>query len=273
MKRTGRTKQLATIVEGGKRLAAIRDQLVRDVVPGQKLSAVETLAQQLIGQYGGTPSFKLVPGYRHATCISINEGVVHGIPTDRVIQAADVVSLDIGLLFQGWHTDTATTVAAGSPIPADRQFLQAGREALARAIAQAIAGNRVGDISLAIQTTIENAGYACIRTLTGHGIGRQLHEEPSIPCVLMGRIEETPKLVEGQALAIEVIYSQGSPEVKLSPDGWTLATKDQSRAALFEETVIVGAEKPVIVTASEEVWQKPLGKSAVLYPFARIPRR
>lgn len=234
--------------QGGNILAEARRTLVYAVKPGITLAELDLLAETLISKAGAAPSFKMVPGYQHATCITVNEGVVHGIPNGRKIKEGDVVSIDIGVFYKGFHTDAATTLVAGKVSGSDRKFLTIGRKALEKAIAQARAGNRVGHISRAIQETVESKGYCCIRSLTGHGVGTSLHESPMIPCFQNGAIKDTQALVSGQTLAIEIIYTQGSHEVVTADDGWTVLMKDKMKSGLFEETVLVTDNEPEVLT-------------------------
>ena len=236
------------MLEGGRILTKIRQALADAVRPGTTLIEIEELARRLIRRSGAKPSFTMVPGYGYATCLSVNDGVVHGIPTGRKVMTGDLVSIDIGVYFKGFHTDTATTVIAGKGSSIDRLFVQTGQRALSKAIAQARAGKRVGDISFAIQQEVETAGYSCVRSLSGHGIGRELHEEPAVPCLLFGQAKKTPLLQSGQALAIEVIYTMGGHELTLQDDGWTLATSDASVAGLFEKTVMITEGSPLMIT-------------------------
>ncbi len=245
--------EIELIKEGGKKLAAIREELLKNIKGGAVPVQIDNLAKKLIKEAGGTPSFMTVNNYQWATCISVNEGVVHGVPNKRPFEAGDVVSLDIGLLYKGWHTDTSwTKIVPSSKFKIHSQnekFLKIGEEALDKAISQAQPGNRVGHISRAIQETIEGAGYSIVKSLVGHGIGRILHEEPQIPGFLTGDIKNTPQLISGMVLAIEVIYAQGKGAITYgNEDGWTIVTKDGSLAALFEETVWVSAAGPVVLT-------------------------
>ena len=236
---------------GGKKLAAVRDQVTAAVKPGVNLKRLDDLADKLLHETGGEPAFKKVPGYDWATCINLNAGIVHGIPhAHTIIQDGDIVSIDVGLWYQGYYTDTSTTVIAGNGSKQQQQFLAAGRAALKTAINLARPHNRIGHISRAIQSSVEAAGYNCLRNYTGHGVGKELHEFPSIPCVLNGPIESTPPLEPGMTLAIEVMYMAGSPEVIKLKDGWTIAIKDNSISCLFEETILIGKKTPHILTAS-----------------------
>lgn len=242
-------EKLEVMREGGALLAEILHRVLRKVAPGVTLRALDQEADRLIENVGGMPSFKMVPNYRFATCINLNAGVVHGIPTERKIMEGDTVSVDISLLYKGYHTDIASTVIAGKPKSSTQvRFLAVGRRALRQALAQGVAGNRVGHISRAIQETIEAAGYRCVRALTGHGVGKALHEDPPIPCFLADPLETTPRLFPRQTLAVEVIYAQGDAQLKLGDDGWTLTTADGRLAALFEETVAIDRGKCEVLT-------------------------
>lgn len=206
---------------------------------------VDKIAQEEIYNLGGDLSYKTVPGYKHATCITVNEQVVHGIPTERIFQEGDKVSVDLAVEYRGWHTDCAWSVIVGKDSKKEN-FLKVGEEALFAGIAQAIDGKRVGDISEAIQKKIEGAGYNVVRRLVGHGVGKSLHEEPEIPG--FGQSGTGPLLKQGQTLAIEVIYTEGDFEVVLEGDGWTFSTVDKSLGGLFEMTVIVGKQKAEVLT-------------------------
>ncbi len=232
--------------DGGKKLRQVMDKVLEEVKPGMTLRRLDEVAEEKIKELGGKASFKMVPKYHWATCLNLNQGVVHGIPDERVIKKGDIVSVDIGFYFQGFHTDMAQTIEAGTR--KKTKFLETGRKALKKAISQVKPGNRVGDISLAIEKTIKKGGYNPVKNLTGHGVGRQLHQEPVIPCFLKGKIEKTPLLKKGMVLAIEVIYALGKPEIFVADDGWTIRTQDGKIAALFEETVALGANGPLILT-------------------------
>ncbi len=168
----------------------------------------------------------------------------------------DLVSLDLGIFYQGFHTDAAYTFWLGKPFFYFRKdpFLLAGRKALEEAIESIKPGKNIGDISEAIQRRIEGAGFSCIASLTGHGIGRKLHAKPSIPCLLVVKKEETPPIRSGMALAIEIIYAEGRPEIITAEDGWTISTKDGKMAALFEKTVFVKQSKAEVLTPY--IWEE-----------------
>lgn len=230
---------------------------LKDGVTGLKLN--EIAANEIL-RLGGDWSYQTVPGYKHATCITINDQVVHGIPTDVKIKIGDLVSIDLAVIFKGWHTDCAWTVqvedgrwnpstslGAGMEDGKEKErFLRIGEEALWDGIAKAVEGNRVGDISHAIQSKVESAGYSVVRSLVGHGVGRSLHEAPEVPGY--GQSGSGVRLVGGMSLALEVIYAQGGYEVVLDSDGWTYKTADGSLAGLFEMSVVVGKEKAEVLT-------------------------
>ena len=240
--------KLQTMTEGGKRLHEVREAVVAKVIPGIKLIELEQLADSLINKSGGEAAFKQVPGYNWVTCININEGVVHGIPNEYEVRDGDVVSVDVGMIYQGWYTDTSTSVIAGKADTKKEKLIKVGREALAAAIAQARAGNRVGHISEAMERVLKAGGMSPVKKYTGHGIGRNLHEWPSIPCFVEGNIDQTPLIHEGMALAIEAIYTSGKPETKTDTDGWTVVAADGSLAGLFEDTVYVTAGGAAVLT-------------------------
>ena len=255
MKRATGDVKIAAMTEGGRKLGRILQQLLHAAQPGVRLNAIETMATDLIGKAGGTPSFQTVKGYSWATCLCINDAIVHGVPTDRKLTEGDIFTIDVGMVYKGFHTDTAwTKIIQNSQLTMNNvgekeRFLNAGKEALKIAIEQAKAGNHVGHISQAIQTVIEGAGYGIVKTLVGHGVGRSLHEEPQIPGFVKGDISRTPLLVAGMTLAIEVIYARGNGAVSYeSSDGWTIKTRDGSDAAVFEHTIAIGSVGPIILT-------------------------
>lgn len=238
-------KEIEIMARGGKKLAWVMGRVLGQIRPGIKLSWLDRLAEKLIKKQGGFPSFKKVKNYHWVTCININEGVVHGIPGDYKLKKEDLVSLDMGMFFQGFHTDMARTIRCGGK---DDKFLKIGRIALKKAVERAKPGNRVGHLSLAIQNEIKKADLNPVRVLTGHGIGRKLHEAPRVPCFLKDEIKKTAALKAGMVLAIEVIYSQGSPDLVLAKDGWTLKTADGKLAGLFEDTVAITKSGPKVLT-------------------------
>lgn len=243
-------EDIETMAQGGAKLAVIRDTLAKMVAAGVSPLDIEKKAQELILKTGGKPSFQMVKNYRWATCININEGVVHGIPTGRAFVRGDIVSIDVGMFYKGFHTDTSVTVPVDRIDKKTQKFLQVGQETLIRAISQAKLGNRISDISKTIQSNLERNGYSPVRALTGHGIGKNLHETPQIPCFWDAGVKDGEVISEGAVLAIEVIYAAGSSDLVLSgEDGWTIATKDGKIAGLFEETVAATRKGPRVLTA------------------------
>ncbi|MGB9706690.1 MAG: type I methionyl aminopeptidase [Microgenomates group bacterium] len=241
-------EEIKIMKEGGRRLAWVFGQVLKKIRPGVKLSQLDKLAEELIKKQGGFPSFKTVKGYNWATCINVGSGVVHGIPGDYQIKEGDLLSLDMGMLYGGFHTDMARTFWVRSQ---KSKFLKIGERALRMAIKAARLGNRVGHISEAIEKEIKKAGFSPIEALTGHGVGQKLHEEPQIPCFVKGKINQTPLLKPGMTLAIEVIYAEGKPDLVLENDGWTVKTADSSLAGLFEDTILVTKKSPIILTPLE----------------------
>lgn len=238
--------ELAVMREGGQKLGRILEALLDYSISGRSLVEIDTRADELIRDAGGTASFKTVHGYKWATCLCVNDVVVHGVPTEYKLKKGDVLTIDIGMLYKGLHTDTAWTKIIDEQ---NDEFLRVGEASLWKAIDQAKSGNYVGHISKAIEDSIVGARYSIVKSLVGHGVGKTLHEDPQIPGFLRGSIEETPRLVAGMTLAIEVIYAMGNGQVSYGhPDGWTVATKDHSRAAVFEHTIAIGATGPVVLT-------------------------
>ena len=241
-------EELEAMKKGGKKLGEVKAALRRAVKVGVSAADIEELADKLITQKGGTPSFKGVPGYSWATCVNVNEGLVHGIPKREIVfKKGDVVSVDVGMLYEGFHTDTSFTVGLEVD-PQTQKFLEVGKETLKKAISKLTLGARIFDISKAIEDGIKQAGLTPIRDLVGHGIGKALHESPQIPCFTSGKREQSPEVPEGAALAIEVMYAQGSYQVEIAKDGWTIAMRDGKISALFEETVAALAGGPLVLT-------------------------
>lgn len=243
-------EEIEFMAEGGRKLASVREGVAKAVKPGITGLQLEKIACELIDMVGGKPSFKMVPGYHHATCININDVVVHGIPNNYVIRDGDKVGIDVGLFWKGFHTDTSVTVVAGTESNELKRFLDTGKRALKKAIEQAKPGKRIADISRAMQETVEHEGYGIVTALTGHGIGKNLHEEPAIPCFVYDKGEHTPLLKEDMVIAIEVMYNLGTGEVAYkNNDGWTIVTADGKISGLFEHTVAVTRNGPLVLTA------------------------
>ena len=246
-------QELSLMKAGGKILGGILRDLLTMATPGVNVLSIEAAAQEKIKRAGCVPSFTTVGDYRWATCLCLNDEVVHGVPRDRKLRAGDLLTIDVGLIYKGFHVDTGWTKIITNPsYSPDKkivEFLNTGVSALQAGIAQARPGNYVGDISAAIESIIKPAGYSIIKTLVGHGVGKELHEPPQIPGFLKGRREDTPKLLAGVTIAIEVIYAAGRGSiVYTNDDGWTLATRDRSLSAVFEHSVAITPEGPLILT-------------------------
>lgn len=249
-------QEIRIMAGGGMKLAKIKKKLENAIKEGVSARQIDELADKLIKKVGGKPSFKIVPGYSWATCVNVNQGLVHGIPkTETVFKDKDVVSVDVGLFYKGFHTDTSFSVGI-NPDTETKRFLGVGKKTLRAAIKKALVGNRIFDLSKTIQENVEFKGYSPIRALVGHGIGRGLHEYPQIPCFVKGKRSETPGIPEGAVLAIEVMYTMGKPDVTIGEDGWTISVSDAKISALFEETVAVTRHGPLVLTAPDAVLSK-----------------
>ena len=241
-------EEIQTMVEGGRILSHIKDKLEDKINVGTNAAEVEKLASDLIAKSGGRASFKMVPNYCWSTCINVNSGIVHGIPKKEIVfKKGDLVSLDIGLYYKGFHTDSSFSLGLGVD-QKTKAFLSAGEEAFKEAESKVVVGGRIYDISQAIESVVTKAGYEPVRALTGHGVGKALHEEPAIPCFTSGEREDTPLIQEGMTLAIEVMYTLGSNKLALEEDGWTISTHDGKISALFEETVAATSGGPLVLT-------------------------
>ncbi|HSW89774.1 MAG TPA: type I methionyl aminopeptidase [Patescibacteria group bacterium] len=250
MKNSFDQQKISAIREGGKKLAAVKHLLVEHTHPGVHFEELEKIAWDEIIRLGAKPSFPTVDGYKYATCITKNEGCCHGVPVGKTVEDGDVITLDLGLIWNGYHTDTTETVYVHEKKKADpkiEEFLRVGRLALDKAISKAQVGNSVWDISHAIEKTISEHGYEAVYQLTGHAVGKHLHEDPQIPCVAYRSDKKIP-LVEGMTLAIEPMYAMGNARLVLGGDGWTYETADKSLTGMFEDTVIVTSGEPEIVT-------------------------
>lgn len=239
------TYELDLMRKSGLIAAAVLKKTIESIKVGVTEIEIDKIAEKEIYKLGGDLSYKTVPGYKYATCITVNEQVVHGLPTNRKFENGDIVSVDLAVSYKGWHTDCAWSILLGEDL-VKTNFLKIGEAALQEGIIQAVDGKRVGDISEAIQSRVESSGFSVVRSLVGHGVGRKLHEDPEIPG--FGKKNTGPFLKSGQTLAIEVIYTMGKHEVVLENDGWTFSTADKSMGGLFEMTVLIGKEKSEILT-------------------------
>ena len=225
--------------------------LMREIVrPGLTTEDLDVAAEEYIrGHDGAVPSFKGLYGFPKTLCISIDEEIVHGIPSpSRVLAAGSIVSVDVGVQLEGLHADSATTIPVGDVTSEAERLMQVTRDSLAAAITQARVGNHVGDIGHAVQKVAEGAGFGVVRELVGHGIGSRFHEEPQVPNY--GSPKRGPRLLEGMTLAIEPMITVGSPTTRTLSDKWTVVTADGSLSAHFEHTIAITANGPRILTAA-----------------------
>lgn len=235
----------------GKLLAKALRAMGQAIVPGITTTAdLDELAEKIVRDSGGIPAFKGYRGFPASVCTSVNEQVVHGIPGPRVLMEGDVVGLDLGVTLDGWSADAAWTFPVGQIDPAHQRLLNVTRESLFQGIAKARVGNRVGDISSAVQRYVERNGYGVVRDLVGHGIGRTVHEEPNVPN--FGKPGQGPALREGMTICIEPMVNMGTWRVRLLSDDWTMVAADSKFSAHFEHTVAITKEGPDILTLAEE---------------------
>jgi methionyl aminopeptidase len=229
-------------------VASVLVELEAAVAPGVTTEDLDRLAERLVRVGGAEPAFKGYRGFPATLCASINDEVIHGIPSPaRALKAGDIISLDVGVKLHGYYGDSAVTVPVGAIPERTETLLRVTRESLDRAIAQVRVGGRLSDIGHAVQQWVESHGFSIVREFVGHGIGEALHEEPQIPNY--GPAGRGPRLEAGMVLAIEPMVAMGRPETKVLADGWTAVTRDGSLAAHFEHTVAVTAAGPLILTA------------------------
>lgn len=217
------------------------------VEPGVTTEEINRIAHNFITKSGAIPTFKGYQGYPAAACISINDEVIHGIPSKkRIIKAGDIVSIDVGATFNGYVGDNAATFAAGDISPEAQRLCDTTRESLYEGIKAAVAGGRIGDIGSTIQRYCEERGFSVVREFTGHGVGKQMHEDPSVPN--FGTPGRGVRLLPGMTIAIEPMINMGGAGIRQLPDGWTIKTRDGSLSAHFEHTIAITANGPVILT-------------------------
>jgi methionyl aminopeptidase len=227
-----------------------------ELKPGISMLELDRLAEEYIRERGGVPTSKGYRGYPATLCISPNEMIVHGIPTDYRAQAGDIVSVDLGVTLDGLVADSAYTFGVGEISAAAQRLLDVCQEALVAGIEQARSGNRVSDIGHAIQTVVEAAGYSVVRSLVGHGVGRQYHEDPQVPN--FGEPGRGPELLPGMTLAIEPMINAGEPDVVMHADEWSISSADGSLSAHFEHTVAVTEGEPLVLTRAKSPVQAGL---------------
>ncbi|MDR2909686.1 MAG: type I methionyl aminopeptidase [Oscillospiraceae bacterium] len=216
------------------------------VRPGVTTAQINSAIHRFILSQDAIPSFLGYGGFPASACVSLNAEVIHGIPGSRVVQEGDIVSIDVGAVYKGFHGDNAATFPAGKISDEARRLLDATRESLERAVAAAVPGGRIGDVSFAVQSFVEPLGFGVVRKFVGHGIGREMHEAPEVPNY--GTPGKGPRLAAGMTIAIEPMINAAGGDVKILPDGWTVLTVDGSLSAHFEHTVAVTENGPVVLT-------------------------
>jgi methionyl aminopeptidase len=244
-------QEIDTMARAGAVVAGTLALLEETIRPGITTAQLDAVAEEYIREHGGYPTFKGYKGYPAATCLSPNDMVVHGIPGPYELRDGDVLSVDVGVTLDGFVADSAWTFPVGEIDPDAQRLLDVCRAALEAGIEQARVDNEIGDISEAVQTRVEEAGFSVIRSLVGHGVGRSMHEDPQIPNFVSSY--RGPRLQEGMTLAIEPMITAGGPDVFVHDDEWSISTVDGSLAAHFEHTVAVTAEGPRILTGNAPV--------------------
>ena len=242
--------ELGRMREAGRLVGEVLTELAAVVASGVSTADLDALAEKRIAQAGATAAFKGYHGYPATVCASINDEVIHGIPSGRrLLREGDIISIDVGVLLDGYFGDSAVTLPVGHVSEEAAALLRVTEEALYKAIQCARSGNRVSDIGHAVQHHVEAYGFSVVREFVGHGIGQRMHEEPQVPNY--GEPGRGPRLTEGVVLAIEPMVNAGKPAVKVLADGWTAVTRDGSLSAHFEHTVAVTAREPWILTARD----------------------
>ena len=236
------SEEIELISRAGQIVSECQKILIQELKPGMTTLDLDALTDTCIRDLGGIPAFKGYRNYPKSLCASINEEVVHGIPSRRVLNEGDIIGLDVGAIVEGFYGDGAVTVSVGEIDPPIRQLIDVTRDALSKGLEKAVVGNRLSDISFAIQSHVEQHGFSVVRDFVGHGIGRQLHEEPQVPNY--GKPGQGPRLKHGMALAIEPMVNLGGAGVKVLEDGWTAVTSDGSLSAHFEHTISIELEGP-----------------------------
>ncbi len=241
------TEDLRLLQRANIMVADTLDELRAHIRPGITTAELDRIAEDFIRRNRGIPAFKGYRGYPATLCISINDEVVHGIPGKRALKKGDIVSLDIGVLLDGYYGDAAVTVGVGAVSPEAERLMRVTEESLYLGIEKAVEGNRLSDVSIAVQTHVEASGFSVVRDFVGHGIGRNLHEDPQIPNFYTPAAYN-PRLKAGMVFALEPMVNQGTYKVKILEDGWTAVTRDEKLSAHFEHTIAVTSNGPFILS-------------------------
>ncbi len=240
-------REINLMREAGKILAITHEALAKALKPGISTWEIDRLGEEIIRSYGCVPSFKNYQGYPASICISVNDEVVHGIPSKkRILKEGDIVSLDAGVIYKGYHTDAARTHGVGEISPEATQLIEVTKQCFFEGIKYAKSGNHLNDVSSAIQAYAESFGYGVVRDLVGHGIGNHLHEDPEVPN--FARRKKGIRLQPGMTLAIEPMINAGKLDVRWLDDDWTVITKDGSLSAHYENTILITEEEPEILS-------------------------
>ena len=245
------SQEIELMREAGRILASVHQELGKNIRPGMSTMDIDQLGEEMIRSYGCIPSFKNYCGYPASICVSVNDEVVHGIPSEkRLIQEGDIVSLDAGVIYKGYHSDAARTVAVGEISEEAKLLIERTCQSFFEGMKKAVAGNHLHDISAAIGDYAESFGYGVVRDLCGHGIGNHLHEDPEIPNFRQWR--RGIKLRPGMTLAVEPMINLGTPDVAWMDDEWTVVTEDGAPSAHYENTILITEGKPEILSLTEE---------------------
>lgn len=246
-------REIELMAEAGKILERVHNELEKALHPGMSTKDIDTLGEKIIRSYGCIPSFLNYNGYPASICVSVNQEVVHGIPDKhRIIQEGDIVSLDAGVIYEGYHSDAARTVAVGEVSEEAKLLIERTRQSFIEGMKKAVAGNHLYDISAAIGDYANQFGYGVVEDLCGHGVGSHLHEEPEIPNFRQSRFRRGIKLKPGMTLAVEPMINVGTKDVLWMDDEWTVVTEDKSLSAHYENTILITDGKPEILSLTEE---------------------
>lgn len=258
--------EIEAMRQSGRIVAAVLGELEPLVRPGLRTRDLDLYAEKRTRELGAVPAFKGYRGYPASVCVSVNEEIIHGIPSGRILQEGDIVSLDFGVLYEGFYSDSALTVPVGRPSPEAARLIAAVERSFHQGLGQLREGRRLSDISAAIQEAVESEGFSVIRQFVGHGIGRALHEEPQVPN--FGPGGRGPKVRPGLILAIEPMIAAGGPDVEVLEDGWTAVTRDRRLAAHYEHTVALTEDGPEILTYRAPAADRPRTAVAKESPHA-----
>ncbi len=239
-------EEISRIHESCKIVREVLNLLYENIKEGIQTRELNELAEKTAKHYKAIPAFKGYAGFPASVCISINEEIVHGIPGKRILKNGDIVKIDFGILYKGYYGDAAFSKIVGRPFKKAEKLISVTKKALEKGIEQAVIGKNIGDIGNAVQRTAENNGFSVVRAFVGHGIGRNLHEEPQVPN--FGQPKTGPKIKKGLVIAIEPMINEGSYDIEIKKDKWTVVTKDRKLSAHFEHTVAVTDNGPLILT-------------------------